>query len=205
MAFSLHPCVSRHGPLASPNPARRSDRRCDPGRRAGSDACAGSRAHAVGTLVRRVADADRPLGGRVDDARRPRVSSVFRARRRNAIGRQRPSSVHRWARAVVRREWRDSRLVRFHLSIRSVVERTSGVSPSGLQGEWSGDGIRGTSELFSHARTASASTSRAVDASRPSGTAATAVQYLLRRGAEREFLSACRALITAVPGSQKEG
>lgn len=94
---------------------------------------------------------------------------------------------------------------RFHLSTSSVVERTSGVSPAGLQGEWSVDEIRGRSELFTHARRATATASRAVDETHTSVAKAREVRYRLQRGSESDFLSACRALNTALPGSQKEG
>jgi hypothetical protein len=81
--------------------------------------------------------------------------------------------------------WRGTK---FHLSTRSEVERESGMSLGDVQGEWSGDQIHATGVLVSHARTATAYASRTSQ----SPSALQAVRYTLRRGSEKEFLTACR-------------
>jgi hypothetical protein len=83
--------------------------------------------------------------------------------------------------------WRGTQ---FQLSLRNVIERSSGVSPTGLQGHWAGDEIRGTSELVAHATTVTATVSRAVGRAADS---APRVRYHLRRGDEDDFLAACKA------------
>jgi hypothetical protein len=79
--------------------------------------------------------------------------------------------------------WRGSS---FHLTTRSSTPRESGVSLGELHGVWTGDAIRATGELVTHGRSATVSatrTSRSPSAPR--------VAYLLHRGSEARFMTAC--------------
>jgi hypothetical protein len=76
---------------------------------------------------------------------------------------------------------------RFHVFMRRLVERESGLAPGTMQGEWSGDDIRATAELAQMGRTASATATRGEERASPPQ-----VQYTLRRGTEQDFLTACR-------------
>jgi hypothetical protein len=83
--------------------------------------------------------------------------------------------------------WRGTR---FHLSPRSITERNSGSGPGELQGEWAGDEMHATGVWNSYARVATASASRSSQPTSPPQ-----IQYTLRRGAETDFLAACRATV----------
>jgi hypothetical protein len=76
---------------------------------------------------------------------------------------------------------------RFHLSTRGVVEHGAGTQLGELEAEWQGDAIRATGALVSAGPVATASVSRD---SRPA--APPKVHYSLRRGSEKDFLTACK-------------
>jgi hypothetical protein len=79
--------------------------------------------------------------------------------------------------------WRGSR---FHLTTRSSTPRESGVSLGELQGAWTGDAIRATGELVTHGRSVTVSATRSSRS--PS---VPRVAYLLHRGSEARFMTAC--------------
>lgn len=77
----------------------------------------------------------------------------------------------------------------FHLSLRDVVERDSGAGLGEIRGNWEGDRILATGALVRHERTVTVSEAREASAV----PAVPVVQYALRRGSERDFLTACGA------------
>jgi hypothetical protein len=97
-------------------------------------------------------------------------------------------------REYVVRGWPDDwRGTKFRLSFTHAGDREGGLGPGTFQGDWSGDTIRGESDLVRYYGPGEAATATASEARGESGRAASPrVQYSFARGTEREFDAACR-------------